>query len=73
MREANVAVSSQKQVVCRVTKRSGGREITDTKVFQELQRLGVSPTILESLRTAQENRQESRKDGTGNSHREYMR
>ena len=70
MREANVAVSSQKQMVCRVTKRSGGREIIDTKVFQELQRLGVSPTILDSLRTAQENRQEGQKDVIGNRHRE---
>lgn len=70
MREANVAVSGQKQMVCKVTKRSGGREITDVKVFQELQRLGVSPTILDSLKTAQENRQEGQKGVTGSHHSE---
>jgi len=69
VREANVAVSSQKQMVCRVTKRSGGREITDTKVVQELQRLGVSSTILDSLRTAQENRQGLQKGGMENGYR----
>lgn len=68
MSETNAVIPDQKQMVCRVTKRSAGREITGTKVFRELQRLGVSPTILESLRTAQENRQESQKDGMGSDH-----
>ena len=61
MSEADAVVSSQKQMVCRVTKRSADREITDTKVLLELQRLGVSATILESLRTAREDRTEHQK------------
>lgn len=53
MREAGAGISNQEQLVCRVTKRSGRREPTGTKVFQELERLGVSPAILESLKSAQ--------------------
>lgn len=52
--KAEVVHSEQKHLVCRVTKRSVGRENDGTKMFRELERLGVSNTILESLRKAQE-------------------
>jgi len=41
-------------MICRVTKRSGGSELTGEKVFRELERLGVSATIIDSLWKAQE-------------------
>ena len=49
-----------KQMVYRVTKRSGGSEATGEKVFRELERLGVSATIIDCLWKAQEKRIKSR-------------
>jgi len=47
------------QMICRVTKRSGGSELTGKKVFRELERLGVSATIIDSLWKAQESHVET--------------
>ena len=54
MSEGN-AVQSE-QMVYRVTKRSEGSEATGEKVFRELERLGVSATIIDCLWKAQEKR-----------------
>lgn len=61
MSETNAIGHDGKQLVGRVTKRSGGRERTGAKVFQELERLGVSPSILDCLRTAQESLPEGKR------------
>lgn len=55
MSEAEAVRSEQKYLVCRVTKRSGEKRSSGEKMFRELERLGVSTTILESLWKAQEN------------------
>ena len=54
MSEGN-AVQSE-QMIYRVTKRSAGKEATGEKVFRELERLGVSATIIDCLWNAQEMR-----------------
>lgn len=54
MSEGNAVQSGQAQLICRVTKRSKGSELTGAKVFCGLERLGVSAAIRESLRNAQE-------------------
>ncbi len=54
MSEGNAIQQGQAQLICRVTKRSGGSELTGAKVFCGLERLGVSAEIRESLRNAQE-------------------
>lgn len=56
MSEGN-AIQSE-QMICRVTKRSAGRETTGEKVFRELERLGISATIMDCLWKAQEKRTE---------------
>ena len=54
MSEGNAVQPEQTQVICRVTKRSRGSELTGAKVFCGLERLGVSAAIRESLQKAQE-------------------
>lgn len=54
MSEGNAVQPGQKQMICRVTKRPNGRALTGTKVFRELERLGVSTAIIDSLWKAQE-------------------
>lgn len=51
------------QMIYRVTKRSVGKEATGEKVFRELERLGVSATIIDSLWKAQESRIETKAYG----------
>lgn len=58
--EGNAVQTGKEQIVCRVTKRANGRAITGTKVFQELERLGVSTAIIDSLWKAQESCTEAR-------------
>lgn len=62
MSETNAVYSDRKQLVGRVTKRPGGRERTGAKVFQELERLGVSASILDCLKTAQESFPEGKRE-----------
>ncbi len=61
MSETNATGPDGKQLVGRVTKRPGGRERTGAKVFQELERLGVSTSILDCLKIAQESLPEGKR------------
>lgn len=56
MSEGNAIRSGQ--MICPVTKRSAGREATGEKVVREMERLGVSATIIDCLWKAQEKRTE---------------
>ena len=54
MSEAGAVRSEQRDLVCRVTKRSEEKGSSGERMFRELERLGVSAAILESLWKAQE-------------------
>ena len=59
MSEGNAVQSEQMQVICRVTKRARGSELTGAKVFCGLERLGVSETIIDCLWKAQKRQTKS--------------